>query len=169
MRLCLAPSSMVPLMPSDNESSWWTSSPLHSVRPTLFYFTFLFIYCFLEQLHNPSYRLLESPPNTPPSNWTSTSSSASPLSRSVHLDRALQYYKSASPCPSLSSSPSSSRSSTLPGSRMTSWASSRASLSLPQVGPKTPLPRAPWSAAPTGSWAAGVERWSGVVRNLIYW
>ena len=110
---------------------WWTSS---YVRPTYsILLSYLFI-VYLEQLHNrPIASLsLHQTSNTPPSNSTSTSSSASSLSRSVHLDRALQYYKSAPPCPSLSPSSSSSRSSTLPGSRMTSCASSRASLSPPQ-------------------------------------
>ena len=51
-------------MPSDNgkDALTLTGSPLHYVRPPLFYFTYLFIYCFSEQLHNPAYRL-ESPPN----------------------------------------------------------------------------------------------------------
>ena len=64
-----------------------TSSPLHYVRPTLFYSTFLFIYYFLEQLHNRPIASLSphQTSNTPPSNSTSTSSSASPPSAALTI------------------------------------------------------------------------------------
>ena len=95
----LAPSSMVPWVPSDNGGDHHHKEGcLYSVRPTFLYFTFfvyLSIYCFPEQLHNPPHRL-ESPPNlkhAPNKLAIYLPRRQVPRSCSAHLGHALQYYK----------------------------------------------------------------------------
>ena len=119
------------------DASTLTGSPLHYVRPTLFYFTFLFIYLFIVSRSSCITCPIASsnhhqPSNMPPSNSPCTSSPASPPSIALTICtprlrpailQALAHRRAPLRPP---------HSSTRPGSRTTSCVSSRTSLSPPQ-------------------------------------
>ena len=136
---------------------WWTSS---YVRPTLFYFTYLFIssYCFSVQLHN---RLIasSSPHQTSPHQTRHLQAPPAcrqaPRSQSARLDCALQYYK---PLPIAE-----------PLSVLTVRYSPRFSNNV-SLRPKTPSSRASWSASASCATGGRASRVAMVeVGNLIYW
>ena len=142
----------------DAERQRWNAStlvdqlPLHYVRPTLFYFTFLFIYLFIISRSSCITRSIapSSPHQTSPHQTHHLQAPPpcrqAPRSQSARLDCALQYYK---PLPIAE-----------PLSVLTVRYSPRFSNNV-SLRPKTPSSRASWSASASCATGGGASRGDG--------